>query len=367
MTVRIDLLHLPEGLDGILFNVIDALRIANQLWRLRHPGQRGALFTWQIIDASGEPLPMPEWLAASAGGGGSRRAGAHRDLPPSRNALLVSGLMMQNVPDLERQLDQTEAECACIARYHAEGRVVAGAASGIALLAESGILNNRRATISWIIVNWFTGRYPDVQLTVDGPVVEDGTIFTAGAPSAHYDLVLALVRRFAGNELAQTLANVLLHNPMRLEHAGLALRGLKVQSRDSVVFKAKHWLRTHIQAPYRLEELARELAVSPRTLLRHFQEVEGISPLDYLHRLRVERAKQLLEVTLLDLSEIMEFCGYRDPSAFRRLFRRATGMTPSAYRRNYTLRSNSRWWRADENDTEDLIAELGFGENAGTF
>ena len=112
--------------------------------------------------------------------------------------------------------------------------------------------------------------------------------------------------------------------------------------------------------PYSLDDVAREAAVSPRTLQRHFKEIEGGTPLDYLHRLRVERAKQLLEVTLIDLTEVMEYCGYHDPSAFRRLFRRATGMTPSTYRRNCTLRAGGRWWRADEDDTENLISELGF-------
>jgi transcriptional regulator GlxA family with amidase domain len=354
MTVQFDLLHIPQGMDGILFNVIDVLRIANQLWRLRNPAKRGALFRWRIIDASGESLPLPDWL------GGSDLARGAPMPPPSRNALLVPGLMMRNVPDLERQLDQAEAECACIARYHAQGRVVAAAVNGTALLARAGILDGRKATTSWIIVNWFAGRFPDVQLTMDGPVVVDGTLFTAGAPSAHYDLAVALVRHFAGEDLAQTLGNVLIHNPMRIEHAGLSLTGLSVKTRDSVVAKAKRWLRTHIQTPYSLEDVAREAAVSPRTLLRHFKEIEGSTPLDYLHRLRVERAKQLLEVTLIDLAEVMEYCGYHDPSAFRRLFRRATGMTPSAYRRNYTLRASGRWWRADEDDTEDLISELGF-------
>ncbi|MGD9865251.1 MAG: GlxA family transcriptional regulator [Pseudodonghicola sp.] len=347
MNVRIDLLHVSGGMDGILFNIIDVLRIANQLWRSRHPGKRTALFSWQIIDASGAALPLPEWLADLGAPAGGRAPG------PSRSALLVPGLMMRNVPDLERQIDRAEAECACIARYHAQGRVVATVINGSALLARAGILEGRRATISWIVVNWFAARFPGVRLTMDGPVVEDGTLFTAGAPAAHYDLAVALVRHFAGEELAQTLGNVLVHNPMRFEHAGLSFTGLSVQSRNSVVFKAKRWLREHIQTPYNLEEVAREAAVSPRTLLRHFQEVEGITPLDYLHRLRVERAKQLLEVTLIDLAEVMEYCGYRDPSAFRRLFHRATGLTPSAYRRKYTLRSGSRWWRADEDEAED--------------
>ncbi|VEB42565.1 L-rhamnose operon transcriptional activator rhaR [Chromobacterium violaceum] len=73
-----------------------------------------------------------------------------------------------------------------------------------------------------------------------------------------------------------------------------------------------------------------------------------MTPLDYLHKLRVERAKLLLEVTTLDLAGIMEQCGYDDPSAFRRLFRRQTGLTPTAYRRAYALRASRQRWRAHD-------------------
>lgn len=353
MNIRVDLLHLPDGTNGILFNIIDILRVANQLWRFRHPGQRGVLFRWQIIDAHGAPLPLPGWLAGSEAPGGPLP-------PPSRSVLLVPGLMMQNVPDLERQLERAEAARACIARYHAQGRVVATLFNGTALLARCGILAGRRATISWIIANWFATRFPDVQLTMESPVVADAGIFTTCTPAAHYELATELIRHFAGPELAQTVHNVLLHNPMRFEQAGLSITGLSIQTRDSVVFKAKRWLRAHIQTPYQLAAVAAAASVSPRTLLRHFQEVDGHSPLEYLHLLRIERAKQLLEVTLIELAEIMEYCGYHDPSAFRRLFRAATGLTPSAYRRNYTLRANRQFWRADDIHSEDLISELGF-------
>ncbi|MGO3029979.1 helix-turn-helix domain-containing protein [Pseudomonas helleri] len=183
--------------------------------------------------------------------------------------------------------------------------------------------------------------------------------------------MVELIRHFAGEEMAQIATNGLLYHPMRFEQSGLNFPGISVKTRDSVVFRAKHWLQQHIQTPYSLERVAQAATASPRTLLRHFKEVEGMTPLDYLHRLRVERAKQLLEVTLIDLTEVMEYCGYQDASAFRRLFRRATGVTPSEYRRRYTMRVSSRWWRADEpgadERADDLIKSLGIepGDNAG--
>lgn len=362
MSARIDLLYSPNCLSGTLFNIIDILRTINGLWHLRNPRKRDRPFYWRLINAQGENLPLPEWLEELSPPVLPRAAFA-----PSQTALIVPGLMMRNVPHLNQQLDQSEGELACIARYHVQGRMIGACYNGAAMLARAGVLDGRRATISWMIANWFADAFPQVKAAMEGPVVIDGPIFTAGAHAAQFDLIVELIRHFAGDELAQTAANGLLYHPMRFEQAGLQFSELSVKTRDSVVYKAKQWLKSHIQTPYNLDTVAEVSAVSSRTLLRHFKEVEGMTPLDYLQKLRIERAKQLLEVTLIGLVEVMEYCGYQDPSAFRRLFRRATGMTPSEYRQKYTMRASRRWWRADEDESdatsEDLIGGLGIKPN----
>lgn len=360
MTVRIDLLHGPHNFSGTLFSVIDILRAFNNLWQLRNPDKRGAFFHWRLIDARGNELPLPDWLSNMESPTRGRKT-----LPPSKTALFVPGVQMKSVPDLNRVLDQCTDEIDCIARYHSQGRLIAAGFNGAVMLARAGVLDGRRATVTWMIANWFASHFPQVQLAMEGPVVVDGPILTAGAPAAVFDLVVELIRHFAGQELAQIATNGLLYHSLRFEHSSLHASGISMKTRDSVVFRAKHWLLQHIQAPYSLDRVAHEVAASPRTLLRHFKEVEGMTPLDYLHQLRVERAKQLLEVTNIELTEIMEYCGYQDPSAFRRLFRRATGVTPSEYRRRYTMRISRRWWRADESglgeSADDLIKQLGIG------
>lgn len=353
MNVRIDLLHGPHGMAGTLFSVIDILRTFNNLWQMRNPDKRGAFFHWRLIDAAGHELPLPDWLSGMQSPAGGRKA-----LRPSQTALFVPGVQMKSVPDLKHVLDQCTEELNCIARYHSQGRVVAASFNGPVMLARAGVLDGRRATVTWMIANWFASSFPAVQLAMEGPVVVDGLVFTAGAPAAVCDLMVELIRHFAGEEMAQIATNGLLYHPMRFEHSSLNFPGISVKTRDSVVFRAKHWIQQHIQTPYSLERVAQESAASPRTLLRHFKEVEGMTPLDYLHRLRVERAKQLLEVTLVDLTEVMEYCGYQDASAFRRLFRRATGVTPSEYRRRYTMRISSRWWRADESGPKERVDDL---------
>ncbi|WP_027965645.1 GlxA family transcriptional regulator [Halomonas halocynthiae] len=353
MSVRIDLLHGPQSLDGTLFSVIDILRLFNNLWQLRNPDKRGAFFYWRLIDAKGNELPIPTWLSTMEPPPRSRKA-----FPPSQTALFVPGVQMKSVPDMNRVLDECRAEVNCIARYHSQGRVIAASFNGAVMLARAGVLDDRRATVTWMIANWFSSHFPKVKLAMEGPVVADGSIYTSGTPAGAFDLMIELIRHFAGEELAQTASNGLLYQPLKFAHTSLHATDISIKTRDSVVFRAKHWLLQNIQAPYSLERVAEAVAVSPRTLLRHFKEIEAMTPLDYLHQLRVERAKQLLEVTNIGLTEVMEYCGYQDASAFRRLFRRATDVTPSEYRRRYTMRISRRWWRADESSADDLIKDL---------
>jgi len=112
--------------------------------------------------------------------------------------------------------------------------------------------------------------------------------------------------------------------------------------RDSVVLRARRYLQQHLHEPFDLGKLAAAASTSERTLLRHFTKTVGTSPLQLLHRLRVERACHLLEVSTLSLTTIAEQCGYQDMSAFRRLIRRHTGRPPGEHRRAHSVRAELR-------------------------
>ncbi len=106
-------------------------------------------------------------------------------------------------------------------------------------------------------------------------------------------------------------------------------------------------MNAHLERPYRLNEVAEAAAVSPRTLLRHFEQVLGHTPLDHLHLLRCRRARVLLEITLDSIPAVAEACGYADPAAFRRVFMRHVGETPSRYRERFALRSSRARWQVE--------------------
>jgi transcriptional regulator GlxA family with amidase domain len=360
MSARIDFLYTPECMSGALFSMIDVLRAANSLWRLHHPSKRVLPLRWRMIDAQGAVLEWPAWL-----GGNQEMSVPDMDLPPERTALVVPGLWMQNVPHLNRLVEASGAEIAMIAARHASGSVIAASFNSAILLARAGILDDKYASMTWMIAGWFAKTYPRVKLQMDRAVTQDGKIFCAGAPASHLELAIELIRYFVDKDLAQTCANTVLYQSSRLKQAGLNLQGMSTVTRDGVVYKAKQYLECHIADAYQLEIVAQAAAVSARTLLRHFQEVIGMTPLDYLHKLRIERAKQLLEVTLFGLPTIMEQCGYQDASSFRRLFKRETGLSPSEYRKAYTVRAPRQWWRAEDTDGSALLARSNAMETQG--
>ena len=320
------------ALDGMMLStygsVVDTLLIAQRVADIQMPGLmdfQAALVAApgrrQVRTADGTPLQPGE-------------AADQADL----DLLLVPGLMHASPSELFSRRHEYSAEIDCLRRLHARGVALASACCGTFLLAEAGVLHGQPATTSWWLGAAFRHRYPDIRLDADALLVEAPGVTTAGGGSAVSDLLLRLVARHGGEALAQLTARLRLHDPDRQSQAPYISEALIERPRSSLGERADRLLQEAVHSDWGIAELAARLNTSERSLLRHFQQHYGESPLAHLQRLRVERAKALLETSLLSLDEIVERCGYRDTSSFRRLFKRATSMTPSDYRERYRLR-----------------------------
>ena len=115
-------------------------------------------------------------------------------------------------------------------------------------------------------------------------------------------------------------------------------RALMAKPRSSLSEKAEKFLNHELHHEISVSQLAEHCGTSERSLLRHFRAHLGVSPVEHIQHLRVERAKALLETTHLSFDEIVERCGYSDSASFRKLFKRATAITPGDYRERYRLR-----------------------------
>ncbi len=217
----------------------------------------------------------------------------------------------------------------------AGGSIAAATCTGTFLLAETGVLNGRRATTTPAFRDLFHRRYPEVLLRTAMRVVDEGSVVTAGATTSYLDLALALIARSLGPRVALESARILSTDRNPRSQQPFLLPRPSVEHADDEVRKAEQWITQHLAEPFDTDSLARIAATSPRSFLRRFRNATGESPREYVQRVRVEAAMKDLEATQLSIEEITTQCGYADTRSFRRLFHKQTGLSPAEYRRRF--------------------------------
>ena len=204
-----------------------------------------------------------------------------------------------------------------------EGAMLTAACAGTFVLAESGLLNQQRATTTWWLAPMFRERYPQVLLDESDMVVKSENVVTAGAALGHMDLALWLIRSVSP-ELASLTANYLIVDS-RPSQTAYALTDHLVHS-DPVVQHFERWARARLARGFSLDHAARAVGASKRTLTRRLQSVLGKSPMSYFQSLRVERAVHLLKTSNASVEEIAAKVGYKDGGTLRLLLRRRVNL-----------------------------------------
>lgn len=247
--------------------------------------------------------------------------------------IIVPGLGTASADALDAQLRSTACQRLCDSLVEAfdAGAMLAAPCASTFLLADAGLLNGRRATTTWWLAPLFRRRYPEVELVTDQIVVADWPIATAGAAMAQMDLMLAIVGRFAGPSLAKACANYLLLDERHSQAPFMAITYLA--KLDSRIAKAEKWVRDNIARDFAVDELAEAVALAPRTFARRVAGTCGVSPIQFVQRIRIETARYLLETTRLSIEQVARQVGYAEPSTLRRLMRRETKHSPGHFRR----------------------------------
>lgn len=269
---------------------------------------------------------------------GGRTIGVDTDMPLGSatfepgDILLLPGPSASSETRVEDLLagSRTVQAVEIIRRAADSGATVAASCSAVFVVAASGLLSGRAATTTWWLAPLLARRFPDVSVHADRMVVDGGDILTAGAAFAHADLVLALVARLGGGALAEQVARHLVLDARMSQSRYMVLEHLRAT--DPVLRAVQQHVHANLHRQLPLEELAGAAAVSARTLTRRLRDRLGVSPTEYVHRLRVGQAATLLATTRDPVEVIAAAVGYADPAAFRRIYRRHTGETPSATR-----------------------------------
>jgi transcriptional regulator GlxA family with amidase domain len=249
------------------------------------------------------------------------------------DAIILPGFFAESLEHLVSQLHTTWQTVIARLRRLPESTLVAASCYGTFVLAESGLLDGLPATTTWWLAHEFQRRYPDVLLDADKTLVDSGRAITAGAMTAHTDLSLHVLRRLGGAALARSVSGIMLVDGARASQR--PFMSVQKDYPEPLIQRSIEWMASRLASPVAIDDLAKAMHVSYRTLNRRFIEITGLTPLAYLQALKIERAKELLEGSHHDFEAITASVGYEDVSSFRRLFKRSTGLSPAQYRRQF--------------------------------
>ncbi|WP_299665691.1 GlxA family transcriptional regulator [uncultured Ruegeria sp.] len=210
-------------------------------------------------------------------------------------------------------------------------RLFATSCSGVVIFAEAGLTNKRKVTTSWWLAPLLKARYPEVNLSSRELIVDAGDILTAGAAFAQSDLMLNVVERFASKRTAHQCRRILLIDDRTSQFPYMDTAMLIAS--DPPFRLAETFVSRHISEDLNVSQLATAAKLGQRTFARRLALVTSLTPIQFLQRMRVDKAVQLAIQTRLSNEEIAVRVGYSDGSALRRVVRNHTGKTLEDHRR----------------------------------
>ncbi|WP_159942824.1 MULTISPECIES: GlxA family transcriptional regulator [unclassified Nocardiopsis] len=237
------------------------------------------------------------------------------------------------VPGNTRFLEEPPPEVTeALRRAVTAGAVVASVCVGAFVVAATGALDGLRATTHWQYADELASRHPRVEVDPSVLYVDNGRILTSAGVASGLDLCLHLVRRELGAEIAAGTAR---RTVMPLERSGGQAQFIEHPVPAAPTPSLRHtleWMASNLQHPLTLEDIADRAALSVRSLNRHFRSQVGTTPMRWLLRARVNRARQLLESTDQPIDRVAAEAGFGSTATFRHHFTRLTGVPPGAYR-----------------------------------
>lgn len=218
-------------------------------------------------------------------------------------------------------------------RYAAsKGVNIVGLCTGSFLMARSGLMDGYLSCVSWYHRNEFKNEFPSCRLTSSQMFVADRDRLTCAGGTSVVHLAAFIIERSLGRVRAVKAMRIMLEEQPPPSRMLQPEEVVSVRTHDSVVRKAMLLIEQQLQSPTQIDEICGPLGIGRRQLERRFQKDVGLSPAEYRHKLRMERAKWLLENTDLDVLEVGLECGFPNGSYFCKTIRQAFGESPSAVR-----------------------------------
>lgn len=331
--VTVAILVFPETSASVVYGMYDLFKSAGRDWGLIVNGQLGPQLIEPVIVSA-----HPGSLVLSNDVRIFPQAGLASTVPPAQYICVPE----INLPPSTPLVGRFEREIAWLRQRYARGATLATACSGAMLLAEAGLLDGQDATTHWAWCDVLREHYPKVNVRAQRALVVAGDgqrLVMAGGGTSWLDLSLYLVARAVGVDAAMQLARLNLIDWHSIGQQPFARLARSRQVDDAIVARCQSWIADHYPERNPVNAMVRLSGLAERSFKRRFQQATGMSPLEYVHTMRIEEAKQLLESGDQPIEAIANDVGYEDAGFFSRLFRRRVNLSPAQYRKRFgTLR-----------------------------
>jgi AraC family transcriptional activator FtrA len=300
------------------------LGVAHEVFGIDRSEYADPWYRFRVIGAFGQTIPV------SGGGGWSITTPYTLDDLAEADTILLPVWPDWDKPAPPELLDM-------LRDAHARGARLVSVCTGAFLLAQTGLLDGRRATTHWMYTDALAERHPAVEVDRDVLFVDAGDgLYTSAGTGAGIDLCLHIVRLDHGAEVANKVARRMVVPPQRDGgQAQFVDAPVPDDVADDPIAATIDWAIAHIDEPMTVDQLARRAMLSPRSFARRFRAATGTTPMQWLLRQRVFHAQRLLETTDLPVERVAERCGFGTATALRVHFRRLVGTTPMSYRRTF--------------------------------
>lgn len=289
-----------------LASALEMIRIANRL-------ADKELYKANIYTLDGEPVPASNGVIISPDG-------SLKDADGRAIAVICGGMNIQH--------NTSKGVVSWLRMISRRGRIIGSFCAGSHVLAVAGLLEGYRCTIHWENIPSFIETFPDINLS--GKLFEiDRNRFTCAGGTATIDLMLSLVAMQHGANLAEDIAEQMLHMPIRQPDDDQRMSvPARIGARHPKLVKIIETMEENLENPWTPNELASEVGLSTRQLERLFKRYVDRTPKRFYLDLRLRRARLLLLQTNQSVINIALACGFSSPSHFSKCYRSFFGRTP---------------------------------------
>lgn len=237
--------------------------------------------------------------------------------------------------DINKVLEMNRAFIPWIVEQYRKGAEISSLCIGAFILASTGLLKGRSCTTHWLMADEFRNLYPDVNLMPYKIITDENGIYTSGGAYSSLNLILYLVEKYAGRDMALLSSKIFEIEIDRDSQSPFIIFKGQKEHPDEAVKKAQEFIESNFHERINVDQLADMTAIGRRTFERRFKTATGNTVIEYIQRVKIEAAKKWFETSRKNINEIMFDVGYSDTKAFRTIFRKITGLSPVEYRNKY--------------------------------